>query len=76
MYEGTYDYMENLDRFHVNDLHGLAKLSLDYILFERLPFRNHIACLQSVIDHNMVERGFDKSESDQGSVSIKDSEEL
>jgi len=67
-YEGTYMELDGLSR--VSEMNGkqtithnwnafallrLSKSSLDIIPFERTPFRDHIASLQSIINANKEE---------------------
>jgi hypothetical protein len=49
-YSGIYEKLKYLDEFNINKLKEIAKPSLDEIGFEYSPFRNHIICLQSILN--------------------------
>ena len=45
IYRGTYDRLKNLTKLDAYRLKELAVPSLEYLPFERTPFKQHILCV-------------------------------
>lgn len=54
IYSGTYEKMKNLTQFDIYKLKELAEPSLEYLPFERTPFKQHILCLQAIINSELA----------------------